>query len=375
MDKSRVGGMPVQVCFCRSNSKAVVQGGKLSVNTDTRVIENHSELLFGLNCAIGNIVGIKHDNEDCNLCTPASDREDDFADTEEFSKEQQFIAATLPANRQVICDLLTWMSVHQDWLRSSKVTRYFRANYSLIEAAIDTVNLLPQSAIDHRVTRMSQERFYDEVDFPNYCSWPYMPYPYKSRIYYVPTRIPTDLMVRDYLKTMLGLPMEFINAITNASETSDMGAISQRLNQSLGFITPTMSLEQRKRRDRVLGSWSTPTQQQQPRQNFNGKDTTTEGNELLKSTVLTPTGRELTGSPQSDPRERRAKRLDKRNDLRAIFNVTNPRLLLVSELGQINSLQMRPDYILKKHPNYINVFFIELPANAPQTYTDPNERW
>jgi hypothetical protein len=292
------------------------------------VLTKHTLPLKELKVDVRHVTGVAHNRTTCTLCREG-DHDDPFLDVEVYEIERTTALSLQVINRATARDAITWVAAHREWLRIPRLKAFFENNYVVLAEAIAAVNSLGPDQIDGRISATLRSEIYDVQDLPIYCSWLLLPNAFLSRVFYVPTRVPTDEMVHDYLNVMLGLPREFTENI----------------------VYRTHRDEQQK--DRVL------------RRRLSSQ-------KLLKSPrpVDAQAGHEV-----EDPRNARANRLDKRSDLRALFNVQNPRLVLISEFGHIEELQDRPDYVFHPHPQYINVFFMTLPPEAPAIYEPEPNNW
>jgi hypothetical protein len=70
----------------------------------------------------------------------------------------------------------------------------------------------------------------------------------------------------------------------------------------------------------------------------------------------------------SDPRTQRADRLEKIDRIKREFRTKTPRILLITTNPRITQLEPRPDYILRRHTHYMNVFTLNLSESAPTVW-------
>jgi hypothetical protein len=260
-------------------------------------------------------------------------------------------------NGSVMRDALTWLAARRDWTRTLEVNTYFKSTYPELSEAMERVNKLPAQDLDGRAMATWNESRFDQDTFtrPHYCSWCYLPRTLLDeaasdspnntnngkakkvpvKIFYVATAVPAEETIIDYLMVVLNSPPKLIEAITDhasAALKSSATVATNRLSRRLSFYKTVKS----------------------PR----------------SGTALAE------GSAEGDPREARAERMEHAHALRKTFEAQFPRLILIAKSTALTRLEPRPDYILKRHRHYVNVFTISLPDNAPLVWKAPDsEKW
>ena len=296
------------------------------------ILNKHNTSLRSLGVDVKHVVGCAHKETQCSLCREIAEEDDPFLNHEAYAAERRTVLYLEVLGRQTVRDAVTWLMAHKEWLRASSLKWYFYNTYPILASAMDAVNVLGPIQLDgHIIFTMAQGEV-DIHEMPIYCSWMLRPRSLKAIHFYIPTKVPPDEVIFDYLSIMLGIGHEFTRRITHAT--------IQNEDQQEHFVARRLSV-------------------QKPLKSPRAHDAE-EGIEV------------------EDPRRARADRLEKRTDLRDLFNVNNPRLMLLADGTNFRQLEPRPDYLFKPHDYYINVFYVSLPVGAPVPYIkadDATEKW
>lgn len=323
------------------------------------------------------VYGCQHQEAYCNFCAAVGrarrlegEEEDDDDDEPllpptSLERLAEALSHYVISDRALARDALTWMSAYEDWTTAYNRTLYFRNNYRQLDEAILAINRLPDWHVDGRAALYYQRAIEagEPIDALTYCSWPYIPKPGLSEVFYVRTRAPPHEEIIKYLNVIFDVPVEMIKVITYALAAPDrpraliMGQLKQRLTERLKNSPPGSP-----RRSGAI-----------PAGDIDDDD--------VEFYLLAGSGEEEGRSVSAydagaDPRPERAARLDALGQqMRRQFDRALPHLVLISEDGKLTELAMRPDYVLRRHDRYINVFFFTLPEDAPAVWSDKTEVW
>lgn len=276
----------------------------------------------------------------CLICTPSlRDINPFLKQCRTLDAERDAVASYVATNSFLIPDAITWLSARCDWECASNVNFYFRSNYPQIEVACNRVNSLPAYELDgRRLVEWGASSFSDETLRPLYCSWCHVPSKMEApRAFYVRTKIPPSGDIFQYLQTVLHPPPGLIKAITRAEQT---------VTGAAEFYT-TSRIEQRLQYRKRLSS-----------------------SDLVANLETSAVSKNNMPPTPVDMRDARANDLNTKPKLKEQFTGHTPRLVLIPGPSVGAVLEPRPDYILRAHKRYVNVFSINLPPDAPTSWED-----
>lgn len=335
------------------------------------IVLSNGSISFGhLGVDLMHVYGCQHHEEQCNFCLTVrrargegeEEEEEDPALLISLERLAEALSHYRISDRALARDALTWLSSYEDWTTAYNRTLYFRNHYQPLDEAMLAINRLSDWQVDGRAALYYQRAMEagEAVDALTYCSWPYIPRPGVSEVYYLRTRAPPHEEIIKYLNTIFDIPAEMIKVITYALAPREkpreliIGQLRRRLSDRIRSSPPGSPR---------LGA--IPSEVDADDDDFF----------LIHSTdeeEVAP----LSYDVGADPRPARAARLDAMGRLvREQFDKALPHLVLVSEDGSLKELAMRPDYVLRRHERYINVFFLSLPEDAPPVWSDRTEAW
>lgn len=335
----------------------------LVADEDTNVItlSDASVSLQRLQVDLTHVLGCQHDVNECNFCAAVmrsaeAEAEDEGESRTSLERLAGALSHYVINDRSLARDALTWLSAYEDWTSAYTHTLYFRNNYRELDEAMLAINRLADWQVDGRAALYYSRAMEDgdAVEALTYCSWPYIPRPGTSEVFYVRTRAPPHEETVKYLNTIFDIPAEMIKVITlalappNKPRSMVLGQIKRRISDRIKSSPP-----------------GSPRLGLIPLEASDDDDLLGFGDDISEPY-----------DAGADPRPARALRLDKvGGQVREQFDKTLPHLVLVSEDGLIRDLAMRPDYALRRHERYVNVFFLTLPKDAPAVWVDKTEAW
>jgi hypothetical protein len=331
-----------------------------SLDTSSVRLNKHNLSLTAMQVDVHHVVGARRRLDHDILISDTFVDDDDFIESDTFLKERRAIAHLTAQSRTMVKEAVTWLSSHWDWLRASQLMNYFYNTYPILKQAMNEVNKLGPVHLDtHHSSLWADGRMNSIEDIPIYCSWSYRPKVQGCNVFYVPTRVPTGEQIHRYLNVMLGVSPDLVEAIVHATygnpeedEQAVADEVAEETQESSLFnavVPGTTNMFERILNERM---------------------------KHFKQDHKSPKVKHrFLDSDLSDPREARASRLNKRQDIRETFAKHNPRLVLATETKAIRRLQARPDYLFKPHYRYVNVFILSLPEGAPKVYPPNQDRW
>jgi hypothetical protein len=307
---------------------------------------------------IGNMVGCCHDtatsHHACTLCRSTTEgiclicarpisplNCDPFivpAFCPSLEAERKALRLCSVSRRDVLRDTLTWFQWRSEYMRDITVASYFFHLYPVLDQAREEINTLEAFEFDGRALAAWRESRFDSDQGrrPRYCSWPLTTFvhavapsssssearPRPNLVFYIPTILPPLESFLDYMLTVMEPPPPIVTALKDH------------------IATPT-------------DEWDVP--------------------------LLPDVG------DDDAIRAERARRLERRGPvfswLERFTHGTLPRLsLIVEDEGSarafdhlqghiaLEALEPRPDYLLRPHPHYVNVFYIRLAPGAPAVW-------
>lgn len=276
------------------------------------------------------ILGCSHpaDIKECLLCVPSLNDTNPFLATcKALDAERDAIRNYIVDNRSILADALTWLACRRDWAITCEVHHYFHFNYQVLSEAMEEINKLPISELDGRGMAVWRESNLDmgQMNRPSYCSWLYFPSTKGEhiRVFYLATKLPLDSDIVDHLMVMLQPPRDLMEALTVA--------LSKALD------SPRAIGESRLKRRNSL---------------------------YKKIPVQHPDLVSQGADDGSDPRTQRADRLEKIDRIKREFRTKAPRIILIATNPRITQLEPRPDYVLRRHAHYMNVFTLDITTKA-----------
>lgn len=333
----------------------------------------------GRRITIAELMGCSHPSpESCSLCMDL-DYADPFIDRHLFEQQRGELLRTSVSTAQEAMDCYTYFNMIWDWRQRRSRHEYFAEQYPLLRDAMSELQLryeydrdrqewIVKSDAIQQPPRYRRSNAAPLVTPKPYCSALYSPTG-NSGVHCLDATLPRDTEITTYLTCMLEPPRQLAIQLLRSDilkRSISEGTIPRPTSDALLGKKRTPSFPGGS--SRMIAIRRTVNLRGRPRHLNSAEGSPKRYNPLVKTVTIAnadqrrrDTNRQL-ATADVDPREERANRLKKYQELSAMFQRGFPRLVLHTEGSA--ALERRTDYRVKADPQFCNVFVLSLPTAA-----------